>query len=286
MPELPEVETICRGLAAAMANRRLVRVETRRRDLRRPLPDKFAERLTGRAVVAIGRRAKYILIRLKQDKREDGEEDDVLLVHLGMSGRMTVAASEIAPAPHAAHDHVVFHLDDGAVVRFNDARRFGSMALACAAGLERHPLLAGLGPEPLDPDFDGPALAARLRGKRTPIKAALLDQRVVAGLGNIYVCEALFRAGISPRRMAATVQGERARRLAAAIGDVLNEAIAAGGSTLRDHVRPNGELGYFQHHFAVYGREGERCADCRCRAAIKRIVQSGRSTFFCPQRQR
>lgn len=280
MPELPEVETVCRGLALRLEGRRLVRVEQRRPDLRWPLPRRFAARLTGRRIERIARRAKYILLHL------DG--DEVLLCHLGMSGSMLVGegtAPTLAP-----HDHVVLHTDDGWHVRFNDARRFGMMDLVATARLDRHKLLAGLGPEPLDPAFDGPRLAAALKGKATPIKAALLDQRVVAGLGNIYVSEALFWAGISPRRLARSVQGRRAERLAAAIKQVLEAAIAAGGSSLRDYVQTNGELGYFQHRWAVYDREGLACPDCDCGGAatggIRRLVQSGRSTFYCARRQR
>lgn len=279
MPELPEVETVCRGLARVLEGRVLARVETRRPDLRVPLPEAMAERLTGRRVMALERRAKYILIRL-----DDGQ---VLIVHLGMSGRMLISA--FAP-PARPHDHVLFATDDGSFVVFNDARRFGLMTLAEAGALAVHPLLAGLGPEPLEPGFTGPALAARLKGKATPIKAALLDQTVVAGLGNIYVSEALFRARLSPNRTAGSVQGARADRLVAAIRDVLEEAIAAGGSTLKDYVQATGELGYFQHRFAVYDREGQPCPGCDCDVAatggIRRIVQAGRSTYFCPRRQR
>lgn len=276
MPELPEVETICRGLAACLEGRRLVRVLQRRADLRFPLPRRFAARLTGRRVTKVARRAKYILVHL-----DDGR---VLLCHLGMTGRLLVG-----PAPAGLldrHDHIVIETDAGAVVRFNDARRFGVMDLAPASRLRHHPLLRDLGPEPLGPEFDGPALAAALAGKRTPIKAAITDQRVVAGLGNIYASEALFRAGLSPRRLAASVAGGRAARLAAAIRGVLEEAIAAGGSSFSDYVRTDGELGYFQHHWAVYDREGERCPACDCEAGIRRIVQGGRSTFYCARWQR
>jgi formamidopyrimidine-DNA glycosylase len=279
MPELPEVETVCRGLAMRLEKRRLVRVEQRRADLRWPLPRRFAVRLAGRRIERIERRAKYILMHL------DGGE--VLLCHLGMSGSMLVGEGEPTLLPH---DHIVLHTDDGWYVKFNDARRFGMMDLVAGAKLGRHRLLAGLGPEPLDPAFDGPRLAAALKGKATPIKAALLDQRVVAGLGNIYVSEALFWAGLSPRRLARTVQGGRAVRLAAAIKRVLEAAIAAGGSSLRDYVQTNGELGYFQHRWAVYDKEGHPCPGCECAIAatggIRRLVQSGRSTFYCARRQR
>jgi formamidopyrimidine-DNA glycosylase len=279
MPELPEVETVCRGLAACLEGRRLIRLEQRRPDLRFPLPERFPERVAGRRVERIDRRAKYILVML-----DDGQ---VLICHLGMTGRMLIGGA--APVLET-HDHVVFFAEGGVSVRFNDARRFGFMDLTTAADLAKHKLLAGLGPEPLGPDFDGPALAAALAGKRTPIKAALLDQRVVAGIGNIYASEALFRAGVSPRRLAYTVQGERAQRLAGAVRDVLGEAIAAGGSSLRDYVQTDGELGYFQHRWRVYEREGQACADCDCElpatGGIRRIVQSGRASFYCPRRQR
>ena len=280
MPELPEVETIVRGLRTRLEGRRLVRVVQRRDDLRFPLPPRFAERLTGRRVETIGRRAKYILFHLDQG--------EVLLCHLGMSGRMVLV--DRPDQPLARHDHIVFTTEDGWDVRFNDARRFGAMDLIDATRLDQHWLLKDLGPEPLGNGFNGPFLADKLAGKRTPIKAALLDQKVVAGLGNIYVCEALFGAGLSPRRLARSVQGRRAERLVAAIRDVLRRAIEAGGSSLRDYVQTDGELGYFQHHWAVYGREGAPCPGCRCElertGGIRRIVQSNRSTFFCSTRQR
>ncbi len=276
MPELPEVETVCRGLAARLEGRTLVRVEQRRPDLRIPFPPRFAARLTGRRVERIGRRGKYILGFL--------EGGLVLIVHLGMSGRLTLAA---APAPQpGTHDHVILETDDGTIVTFRDHRRFGLMTLCNEAELESHPLIAGLGPEPLGNEFNGPALSRALDGRRTSIKAALLDQRVVAGLGNIYVCEALYRARVSPRRLARSVPGARAERLARAVREVLADAIAAGGSSFSDYVQADGELGYFQHHFAVYGRDGERCPGCDCRGAIRRLVQGGRSTFYCPARQR
>lgn len=280
MPELPEVETIRRGLIPVLVGHRFARVVARRRDLRVALPDDFGQRLTGRRVESIGRRAKFLLVGL--------DNDDVLLVHLGMSGRLRVYNGKTPPLE--AHDHVVFTTEAGAEVRFHDPRRFGLMALCHRERLAEHPFLANLGPEPLAPGFDGAALGLRLKGRKTSIKAALMDQRVVAGLGNIYVCESLFRAGLSPKRTAATVQGARAHRLAQAIRAVLKEAIAAGGSSLRDHRQPSGELGYFQHHFAVYGRLGERCPGCACDArrtgGIRAIVQTGRSTFYCPTRQR
>ena len=275
MPELHEVETVRRGLALRMSGRRIVRAELRRPDLRRPFPPMLAERLTGARIGELSRRGKYILIEL------DGS--GLLLLHLGMSGRITAGD---AAAPGDKHDHVVLTLDDGTVVCFNDPRRFGTLDYLPRGGEKAHPLLAGMGPEPLQPDFDGAYLDRTLKGKMTSIKAALLDQKIVAGLGNIYVCEALYRAGISPRRLAATVVGARAARLATAIREVLQEAIEAGGSSLRDYVQANGELGYFQHRWAVYGKEGEPCPGCNCAEGVQRIVQSGRSTFFCAKKQR
>ena len=278
MPELPEVETVVRGLRPKLEGHRLKLVEQRRPDLRFPLPENFAARLQGRRVERIQRRAKYMLLHL-----DDGQ---VLLCHLGMSGRMVIVerARNGRRPPLHRHDHVIFVTDAGTEIRFNDARRFGIMDLIAGDALEAHPLLRALGPEPLGNDFNGPALAAALKGKRTPIKAALLDQQVVAGLGNIYVCEALFFAGLSPRRLAYTVQGNRAEKLAAAVRQVLARAIEAGGSSLRDYVQANGELGYFQHEWAVYGREGEPCR--RCGAPVKRLAQSGRSTFYCARCQK
>jgi formamidopyrimidine-DNA glycosylase len=280
VPELPEVETIVRGLRPHLEGRRLVRVVQRRPDLRFPFPENFAARLTGRRVTGLGRRAKYMLIGL------DGGE--VLLCHLGMSGRMVLDRTKDAPLD--PHDHVVFETDAGERIRFNDVRRFGLMDLVAEQDLQAHKLLRDLGPEPLGNAFNGAALATALKGRRTPIKAALLDQRIVAGLGNIYACEALFHAGLSPRRQAYTVQGGRAQRLAWAVRDVLQRAIEAGGSSLRDYVQADGELGYFQHHWAVYGRETEPCPGCTCEQArtggIRRITQAGRSTFYCPTRQR
>ena len=281
MPELPEVETVRRGLARAMEGRRIDGVRVARRDLRRPLPPDFEKRLVGRTVTAVGRRAKYLIVDL-----DDG---GVLLAHLGMSGRMIV--DENGPDTrsshrHADHEHVTFVLGNRTFVRFADPRRFGMMDVVAGGALSDHPLIAHLGPEPTEAEFDGNRLWASLDGKRTSIKAALLDQRVVAGLGNIYVCESLFESGISPRRLAANVGPARAGRLARAIRETLASAIDAGGSTLRDHVAPDGELGYFQHRFKVYGREGEPCPDCDCGGAVRRIVQSGRSTFYCAARQR
>jgi formamidopyrimidine-DNA glycosylase len=298
MPELPEVETVMRGLAAVLVGRRIAEAELRRPDLRFPCPPDLARRLEGRRVLSFRRRAKFMLMRL------DGGES--LLIHLGMSGRMVARRLGEAPAPRSgpqgaasdarghnappeAHEHLVLATDDGWRVGFVDPRRFGSLDLVPTAAEDAHRFLAGLGPEPLEPGFTPAVLSAALAGKRTPIKAALLDQGVVAGLGNIYVCEALYRAGISPRRLAHTVAGARAARLVPAIKAVLAESIGAGGSSLRDYVRADGEVGRFQDTFAVYGREGEPCPTCPgvppCEG-IRRIVQAGRSTFFCPRRQR
>ncbi len=276
MPELPEVETVRRGLAMALEGKRLSRVEVRRPDLRRPFPERFAERLKDRRIRSFRRRAKYLLLGL--DTGEDW------LIHLGMSGRMLVGQGW--PNELDAHDHVVIGAEDGTVVRFNDARRFGVMDLIAAGETEKHPLIKGIGPEPLDASFDGATLAKRLKGKAAPIKAALLDQRVVAGIGNIYASEALFRAGISPTRKAGTIQGERAGKLVAAVKAVLDEAIKAGGSSLRDHRQTSGELGYFQHSFKVYGKDGKPCPVCRSKTGIRHLVQSGRSTFYCAKCQR
>jgi len=279
MPELPEVETVRRGLVPKLVGRRIVRLVQRRRDLRVPLPGKFAQRVEGRTVRAIDRRAKYLLLRL-----DDG---NTLIAHLGMSGRMTLHdATSAAEHPFERHDHVVFETDEGWQVRFNDARRFGLMLLAADDAVPKHKLFKGLGPEPLDEAFDGAALASRLKGRKTPIKAALLDQKTLVGVGNIYACEALFLAGISPRRSAHTVQGDRADRLVAAIKRVLLRSIDDGGSTLRDHVQPGGELGYFQTRFNVYDRAGIVCPTPACGKLVKRLVQSGRSTFYCAHCQR
>ncbi len=278
MPELPEVETVMRGLAACLDGHVIRRAEVRRADMRWPLPKGLAKRLTGARVEGFRRRGKYILMRL------DG--GDSLLIHLGMSGRMLISPAGINDIP--AHEHVMLETDSGMRVGFVDPRRFGSVDLLPTADEDTHKLLAGMGPEPLGADFTAKFLAGKLAGKRTPIKAALLDQHIVAGLGNIYVCEALFRAGIAPTRLAQTVTGPAVKRLVVEIKATLNEAIAAGGSSLRDYVQPDGELGYFQHAWKVYGREGEPCPDCPgppgC-AGVARIVQSGRSTFYCPRRQ-
>lgn len=276
MPELPEVETVRRGLARRLAGRAFVRVDQRRPDLRIPFPPRFAERLQGRRVEAVGRRGKYLLLHL-----DDGW---VIVAHLGMSGRLIVREGRsFVPGPH---DHVVFHTDDGGHVVFQDTRRFGLVTLAREDALDSHPLLAALGPDPLSNGFSGAVLATALAGRRTAIKTALMDQRIVAGLGNIYACESLFRARLSPRRRAGTVTGARAERLAWAVKAILGEAIQAGGSSLRDYVQVLGEPGYFQHRFAVYDRAGQPCPSCDCGGRIRRIVQSGRATFYCPRRQR
>lgn len=277
MPELPEVETVCRGLSKPLEGRTLTRVVKRRPDLRFPIPEGFVARLIGRTVLRVGRRAKFILVTL-----DDGT---VLVAHLGMSGRMTILDAATAP-PAGPHDHVEFETDGGALIRYCDPRRFGMMDLTTVDGLADHRMLRTLGPEPLGNEFNGATLSCALAGKRTPIKAALLDQKVVAGLGNIYICEALHRAGISPRRLAQTIPGKRAERLAQEIRNVLQEAIDAGGSSLRDYVQVSGDLGYFQHNWRVYGREGEPCRFDGCTGTVRRIVQSGRSTFYCATHQR
>lgn len=284
MPELPEVETVTRGIRPRLEGRRIVRVVPRRPDLRTPLPVDFARRVEGRRVLAVTRRAKYILVRLEPGTPAQGGAEDDLIIHLGMTGRLVVGARPAAgPGPH---DHVELVTDEGTVIRYSDPRRFGLMDLVPTSALAADPRFAGLGPEPLGPGFTPAALEAALAGRTTSIKAALLDQRIVAGLGNIYACEALFDAGIAPRRRAGTVRGERARRLAAAIKDVLTRAIAAGGSSARDYVQASGEAGWFQHEWRVYDREGRPCPGCTCAKGVKRIVQGGRSTFYCAQRQR
>jgi formamidopyrimidine-DNA glycosylase len=288
MPELPEVETVRRGLAPVMEGERIAKVEVRRGDLRWPLPKGFAQKLNGKTVQGLGRRAKYLLADLSSG--------DVLLMHLGMSGSFRVG-KDSAPGIYyhersksTAHDHVIFHMSNGATITFNDPRRFGSMKLVPRARLDKEPLLRSLGPEPLGNEFDAAMLAKACAGKKTSLKAALSDQRVVAGLGNIYVCEALFRARLSPKRIALTIAdrngkpNERAEKLVDAIKAVLRDAIEAGGSSLRDHRRADGSLGDFQHNFQVYDREGEPCPSCK--GKIKRIVQGGRSTFYCPSCQK
>lgn len=293
MPELPEVETVRRGLEPVMVGASFVEVETRRRDLRFPFPKDFAGRLGGARVEALDRRGKYMIAALST-----GES---LIMHLGMSGRFAIEAGDggasarpgdfaHAQACDPKHDHAVFRMSEtdaapaGAMIAYNDPRRFGFMDLVDTGELERCRHFKGMGPEPLGNAFSAEGLNAALAGRQTPIKAALLDQRVVAGLGNIYVCEALYRVGVSPRRKAASVAGRRGQRLAAAIVAVLRDAIVAGGSSLRDFAGADGALGYFQHAFDVYDREGEPCRTCE--TPVKRLVQGGRSTFFCPSCQR
>lgn len=283
MPELPEVETVRRGLLPVMEGKRIDRAIQRRPDLRWPLPDRFAERLTGRTVIRMGRRSKYILAEL------DGGE--TLIIHLGMSGRMLIEGAVLGDYAHEAggrgkHDHVEFHMEGGARVIFNDARRFGAMDLCATDAIDSHKMIRTLGPEPLGNAFSAALLAERLKGKMTPIKAALLDQKIVAGLGNIYVCEALFRSGISPKRMAGSISRARIETLTTEIRKTLQEAIEAGGSSLRDYRRADGELGYFQHAFKVYDREGAACRTDGCKGVVTRIAQSGRSSFYCPRCQR
>jgi formamidopyrimidine-DNA glycosylase len=299
MPELPEVETVRRGLQPVMEGARIVKAEARRKDLRFPFQKDFVARLDGQIVTGLGRRAKYLLADLASG--------DVLLMHLGMSGSFRVVAGDGKTAPgkfhhprneDRLHDHVVFHMSSGATVVFNDPRRFGYMKIFARDRIDDEPLLQGLGPEPLGNEFDAAMLARACANRKTSLKAALLDQRVVAGLGNIYVCEALFRAHLSPRRLAATLATKKtkgspggeptdhAKRLVGAIHAVLNQAIKAGGSSLRDHRQTSGELGYFQHSFQVYDREGKKCESPGCGGIVKRFTQNGRSTFWCPKCQR
>jgi formamidopyrimidine-DNA glycosylase len=301
MPELPEVETVRRGLQPAMEGAKIVKAEARRKDLRFPFQKDFVARLEGQTVTGLGRRAKYLMADLSSG--------DLLLMHLGMSGSFRVLKEETEKTPgafhhsksdHRAHDHVVFHMSSGAAIVFNDPRRFGYMKVIARNSLEEEPLLRGLGPEPLGNEFDARMLARSCANKKTSLKAALLDQRVVAGLGNIYACEALFRAHLSPRRLAATLANksgqskgngggaptDHARALVDAIHAVLNQAIKAGGSSLRDHRQTSGELGYFQHSFQVYDREGEKCRTGGCGGIVRRFNQNGRSTFWCPKCQK
>jgi formamidopyrimidine-DNA glycosylase len=290
MPELPEVETVRKGLEPILVGNAFARVEQRRKDLRFPLPKDFAERLKGRTVEALDRRAKYLLARL-----DDGE---VLVMHLGMTGRFSIDhANGEAETPgrfvHSQagppkHEHIVFHLGDGATIRYSDARRFGLMDIVSADGLSSYALFKGLGVEPLSSSFTPQWLATKLKGKATSIKAALIDQRLIAGLGNIYACEALFRARISPKRLAGTLATktgkatQKTKALVDSVKAVLEDAIKSGGSSLRDYKRADGSLGEFQHRFEVYGREGKPCARKGCGGTVRRIVQGGRSTFYCP----
>jgi formamidopyrimidine-DNA glycosylase len=277
MPELPEVETVCRGLAAVLTGARIAYVEQKRQDLRRPFPPRLDERLKGRQIIAVSRRAKYILLTL--------DKGEVLLLHLGMSGRLLLEFG--GESTVRKHDHLILHFTDqlGLRLTFNDPRRFGLCALIAKAEMPRHPLLRSLGPEPLEPSLTPARLGKILAGRKTSLKAALLDQKLIAGLGNIYVCEALFHAGIDPRRSAGSCTLTELKKLLPAIRRVLRAAIKAGGSSLRDYVQTDGGLGFFQNHFAVYGRDGQNCSRCR-RALIHRLVQGGRSTFFCAHCQR
>ena len=283
MPELPEVETVRRGLCPVMEGFRIDEAQVRRPDLRWPLPEKMAERLTGKTVKALRRRSKYILADLSSG--------ETLIIHLGMSGRMLISGDVAGQFHHEhppieKHDHVILSLSSGARITFNDARRFGAMDLAPTGVVEGHKLLRDLGPEPLGNAFDETYLIERLKGRNTPIKSALLDQKIIAGLGNIYVCEVLYRAGISPARKAARISKPKIASLVPHIRDVLADAIEAGGSSLKDYRQTDGELGYFQHSFRVYDREGQPCQTPDCPGVIKRIVQSGRSSFYCPKCQR
>lgn len=283
MPELPEVETVKRGLAPVMEGDVIAHAQVNRPDLRWPFPESMAERLTGKTVLRLRRRSKYILAELSSG--------ETLLIHLGMSGRMLITGARVGhfKNAHAApekHDHVVLDMQNGARITFNDPRRFGAMDLLDTATANDHKLLAPIGPEPLGNSFSEAYLSAQLSTRASPIKSALLDQRLVAGLGNIYVCETLFRAGISPKRKAGALSAKRASSLVPIIREVLSEAIEAGGSSLRDYRQADGDLGYFQHTFDVYGREGEPCKTSDCTAKIRRITQAGRSSFYCPSCQR
>lgn len=286
MPELPEVETVRRGLAPVLEGRKILKAEARRPDLRFPLPPNFAKRLAGRSVARLSRRAKYLLAEL-----DDGQ---IWITHLGMTGRFTIfgpkeraqpGAMYYANAPNPAHTHVVIETD-AARLEFNDPRRFGYMDLIAASEIDVHPYFRGMGPEPLGNAFNAAHLAHAFAGKKTSVKAALLDQRVVAGLGNIYVCEALHRSGISPKRLAGKISAPRLETLTHEIRATLNEAIEAGGSSISDYAAADGALGYFQHRFRVYDREGEPCRTPGCKGAVKRLVQTGRSTFYCHACQR
>ncbi|SEL05926.1 bifunctional DNA-formamidopyrimidine glycosylase/DNA-(apurinic or apyrimidinic site) lyase [Pacificibacter marinus] len=282
MPELPEVETVRRGLEPSMTGAVITQADVNRPDLRWPFPELMAERISGARVLQLRRRSKYILADL--------DTGETLLIHLGMSGRMTVSGDPLGQFVHEhpaliKHDHVVFHMENGARVAFNDPRRFGAMDLLDTGTAEAHPLLVKIGPEPLGNDFHEAYLVSALKTKNTPIKTALLDQSLIAGLGNIYVCEALFRAGIHPATKAKDLKPSAIVPLVPIIRDILLEAIEAGGSSLKDFRQAGGELGYFQHSFRVYGREGGACVTPECTSVVERITQSGRSTFFCPSCQ-
>ncbi len=283
MPELPEVETVMRGIEPAMTGYKIDELILNRPDLRWPFPGGMAERVSGAKVLGLRRRSKYILADL--------DSNETLLIHLGMSGRILVSGDPLGNFVHdhppiEKHDHVIFSMENGARITFNDPRRFGAMDLLDTKLGDAHPLLRNIGPEPFGNEFHEDYLVNILKKKNSPIKSALLDQRIVAGLGNIYVCEVLFRAGISPKKLASKISAKRTAPMVAIIRDVLGEAIQAGGSTLKDFRHSDGELGYFQHTFKVYGREGEACTNTDCDAKIKRIVQSGRSSFYCPKCQR
>ena len=283
MPELPEVETVMRGIEPAMTGYKIDQLILNRPDLRWPFPGGMAERVSGAKVLGLRRRSKYILADL--------DSNETLLIHLGMSGRILVSGDPLGNFVHdhppiEKHDHVIFSMENGARITFNDPRRFGALDLLDTNSSDAHPLLRNIGPEPFGNEFHEDYLVNILKKKNSPIKSALLDQRIVAGLGNIYVCEVLFRAGVSPKKLASKISAKRTAPMVAIIRDVLGEAIQAGGSTLKDFRQSDGELGYFQHTFKVYGREGEACANTDCDAKIKRIVQSGRSSFYCPKCQR
>ena len=283
MPELPEVETVRRGLIPVMEGEIIKTMQVRREGLRWPFPERMGERLTGAKVLRIGRRSKYVLLGL--------DTDETLIIHLGMSGRMLISGHQMGKFHHdhsapEKHDHVVFDMSNGARITYNDPRRFGAMDLCKTLDLEDHKLIAVLGPEPLGNSFDENYLVTALSKKNTPIKTALLDQRIIAGLGNIYVCEVLFRAGLHPARKVAKISGARISALVPIIREVLSEAIQSGGSSLKDYRQADGDLGYFQHSFRVYGRENQPCVTSGCTGSINRITQSGRSSFYCAQCQR
>ena len=289
MPELPEVETVLRGLEPVIVGQKIRNAEIRRPDLRWPFPENMSERLTGVTILRLHRRSKYILCDL--------DSGETLLIHLGMSGRMTISYAgnesedllgnfQYKPSTPAKHDHVILDMQAGARISFNDARRFGAMDLIETQNLFDHKLIKSLGPEPLGNEFNSLYLHLKLKSKTAPIKSALLDQRIVSGLGNIYVCESLWRAGINPKRLSGKISRKKIDVLVPIIRDVLQEAISAGGSSLKDHRQTNGDLGYFQHSFAVYGREGKKCNSPDCSELIKRIVQSGRSSFYCAKCQK
>ena len=289
MPELPEVETVMRGLEPVMMGQKIRSADIRRPDLRWPFPENMSQRLTGAKILRLHRRSKYILCDL--------DSGETLLIHLGMSGRMTISHArnesedllgnfQYKPSTPAKHDHVILDMQAGARISFNDARRFGAMDLIETKNLFDHKLIKLLGPEPLGNEFNTPYLHSKLKGKTSSIKSALLDQRIVSGLGNIYVCESLWRAGINPKRLSGKVSRNKIDVLVPIIRNVLTEAISAGGSSLKDHRQTNGDLGYFQHSFAVYGREGKKCNSASCTELVKRIVQSGRSSFYCAKCQK